>query len=326
MLKQTIDRLEVTIPVENIYVITHARQRSALIAVCPELLPEQVIGEPIGCNTAATVALATILIRDRDPHAVFAVLPADQVIHDAPAYQTALQAAFRLAQRTPALITFGVPPTYPATGYGYIQKGAPWDEADQSPPVYTVERFVEKPDKHTAQVYLDTGNYYWNAGQFIWQVQAIADALAHHTPQLWQAMLGIEHGLAQGKPIHQLLEQTYPNLEKISIDYAVMEKTDNALVIESSFDWDDVGEWPAIARHCQADASGNIIQGQALVQQGKDNIVVGSPDHLVTLIGVDDLVVIHTADATLVCPKSKAQAIKNLVGKIAEHPDWQYLL
>ena len=327
MLTQTLERLAPAVPIDNIWVITHACQQSAVLKTCPQLLPEQVIGEPLGCNTAATVALAAVLIKQRDPDAVFAVLPADQVIRDTAAFQKALSAAFDTARDTSALITFGILPTHPATGYGYIQRGAPLEGAASSEaPIYTVERFVEKPDAATAQTYFDSRQYYWNAGQFIWRVQAISEAFARYAPALWKGILEIDQGLAEGTPLDALMEQIYPGLEKISIDYAVMEKADTVLVIESTFDWDDVGEWPAIARHEPADSGGNNIQGQALVYEGKDNIVIGSSDHLVSLIGVDDLVVVHTPDATLVCPKSKSQAIKELVKKIAENPDWQHTL
>lgn len=325
MLRQTLDRLLGIIPAENIFVITHQRQQAAVAEVCPELKRENIVGEPVGRNTAPTIALATILIRRLDPNAVFAVLPADHVIHDTLTFQTELQSALELAADTPALLTFGIKPTEASTGYGYIQK-ANQSASPETIVTHEVQRFVEKPDASTAASYLASGDYYWNAGMFIWSIAAIAQALAEHTPSLWQSMLGLEEGLNRGEPIDELLAGIFPQLEKISIDYAVMERASSVLVIESSFDWDDVGDWPAITRHYQSDDQKNVVRGDAIIESGSNNLVVSCSGHTIALLGVEDLVVINSGDATLVCPKSQTQNIKQLVESLADHPKGKKLL
>ena len=170
--------------------------------------------------------------------------------------------------------------------------------------VYKVARFVEKPDLKTAEAYLEAGGYYWNAGMFVWSVSAITAELEANTPSLWSALQEIDKGLSQGEDLDALLAVHYPNLEKISVDYAIIEKADNVVMVESGFDWDDVGEWPAVERHYPADDVGNVVRGEAHLEAAFPNIVFSrDPDHLVALLGVEDLIVVRTEDATLICSK-----------------------
>lgn len=324
MLGQTLDRIGGLVPPENIMVITNAEQRESVLEVCPELLPENVIGEPVGRDTAAAVGLAMVLVKHRSPDATFAMLPADHVIEDAANFQAVLAAGFEAAEREAVLVTIGIEPNTPATGYGYIHKGKEQAPADGSP-VFAVQRFVEKPDLETAKSYLESGEYFWNAGMFIWTVSTIETAFAENTPALYQSLQAIGNALDNGSELVPLLEQEYPKLEKISVDYAIMEKSTNVVTIPSAFDWDDVGEWPAVARHHEADANGNTVKGDAAIEDGTGNIVVGPKGHLISLVGVDDLIVVHTADATLICPKSKAQQIKQLVKNVTGDPKWKHL-
>jgi mannose-1-phosphate guanylyltransferase len=313
MLAQTIDRLEGLVAAQDIFVITNAEQRQAVLEICPALDPAKVIGEPVGRDTAAAVGLATILVRRLDPEASFAILPADAVIHDAAGLRATLEAAFEAAEAEPVLATIGITATHPATGYGYIEQGeARGDFAGST--VYSVARFVEKPDAATAADYLKAGGYFWNAGMFIWSVTTIAAELKCRTPGLWTALQAIDSGLNAGENLDALLAEHYPALEKISVDYAIIEKARNIVMVESCFDWDDVGEWPAVARHYPADEQGNVIRGTAHLADSKGNIVFNrDPDHLVALLGVEDLIVVKTDDATLVCRKDQAQAIKEMV-------------
>jgi len=326
MLAQTIDRLEGLVPPEDIFVITNIEQRAAVLKVCPELDASKIIGEPMGRDTAAAVGLATILVRQEDPTASFAMLPADAVIHDAPGLRNTLESAFKVAEKEPVLATVGITASFPATGYGYIQRGeAIGDFAGL--PVFDVERFVEKPDEATAKHYLEAGGYFWNAGMFVWSAATIAEALEQSTPSLWSALKQIESELLTGQAIDALLAQHYPTLEKISVDYAIIEKATNVVMIESTFDWDDVGEWPAIARHYPEDANGNVVRGQAELAESSGNIVYSrDEDHLVALLGVDDLIVVRTDDATLVCHKDKAQSIKALVQQIGAKEAYKKLM
>jgi len=325
MLTQTVERLEGVVPPENVLVITNSEQREAVLEVCPMLPADNVIAEPVGRDTAAAVGLATVLVADRDPNATFAMLPADHVIKDSKGFQSVLSAAFDAAGQEDALVTVGIQAAYPATGYGYIHRGEVAGEAEGRK-VYAVKAFREKPDLETATQYVESGEYYWNAGMFSWRVPVISREFELHTPGLWKALGAISGGLKQGKPLDALLAEHYPNLEKISIDYAVMEKAATVRVLESDFDWDDVGEWPAVERHYEKDEAGNVIRGRIVVQDGSGNIVVNDGKHTTALIGVEDLIVVQTADATLVCPKDRAQDIKALVRKLGENQDYSHLL
>ncbi|MEC8333773.1 MAG: sugar phosphate nucleotidyltransferase [Verrucomicrobiota bacterium] len=326
MLTQTIDRLKNLVPVENIFVITNAEQRPCVLEVCPNLDPKKVIGEPVGRDTAAAVGLATLMVRREDPEACFAMLPADAVINNTKGLCSTLLSAFSAAEAEPVLVTIGVNADFPATAYGYIQQGDPMGEfAGRN--AFKVKRFVEKPDLSTAEGYLASGDYFWNAGMFIWSVPTIMEELKKNTPSLWQAMQEIDNGLSNDQDIDALLLKYYPNLEKISIDYAVIEKTKTIVMIESGFDWDDVGEWPAIARHYPADLMGNVIKGKAELADASNNIVYCRDDeHLVALLGVNDLIIVKTADATLVCHKDKAQLLKGLVNQIGEKEAYKHLI
>ena len=316
MLQQTVERLDGLVDADHIFVITNLEQRAATLEVCPQLDPAKVIGEPVGRDTAAAVGLATLLVRREDPDAVFAMLPADAVIQNAAALRATLQAAFQAAAQSPALVTIGIQAQHPATGYGYIQQGPVVDKF-AGYQLYQVERFVEKPDLETAESYLNSGDYFWNAGMFIWSVEAIATELAARTPDLWKSLQAIEIELAQGGVLDRLMAKYYPKLEKISIDYAVIEKAQSVVMLQADFDWDDVGEWPAIARHYPADPENNVVRGTVALQTAKGNIVyTRNQEHLVALVGVDDLIVVQTEDATLVCHKEHAQTIKALVQKI----------
>ncbi|GHB94899.1 mannose-1-phosphate guanylyltransferase [Cerasicoccus arenae] len=326
MLTQTVERLEGLAPAKNILIITNAEQRDAVVEVCPMLPPENVIAEPVGRDTAPAVGLAMELVRARDPEGVFAMLPADHVIHDAEGFRRVLSAAFEAAAKEPVLVTIGVEPEFPATGFGYVHKGEQYSEIDGLP-VFRVQRFVEKPDLETAKSYVESGEYYWNAGMFVWTVPTVDAAFAAHSPTLHTALGKIKDALAAKESIVEILAREYPTLDKISIDFALMEKADNVVTMPSAFDWDDVGEWPAVSRHHKQDAAGNVIKGAGWVEQGSGNIVFSENDgHLLALVGVDDMIVVRTADATLVCPKSKAQEIKKLVKELGAHETWKKLM
>lgn len=326
MLSQTVDRLKGLVNPQNVFVITNAEQRDAVLEVCPELDPAKVIGEPVGRDTAAAVGLAAVLVRRENPHATFAMLPADAVIHDDAGLRSTLESAFEVAESQPVLATVGITASFPAVGYGYIQQADVLGEfAGRT--VFNVKRFVEKPNLETAQSYLDSGDYFWNAGMFVWSVSSIVEALENSTPSLWAALQAIDQGLEADEGIDSLLAEYYPDLEKISVDYAIIEKATNVVMVESGFDWDDVGEWPAVERHYPADADGNVVRGSAHLESSKGNIVFSRDEgHLIALLGVDDLIVVKTEDATLVCHKDKAQQIKDLVKAVGAKEALRHLM
>lgn len=325
MLTQTIERIGGLLPAENVIVITNSEQLEAVRDVCPMLPEENVVAEPVGRDTAAAVGLAMLLVKQRNPDASMAMLPADALISDSESFQSALGTAFKAAESSRSLVTIGVQPTEPSTGYGYIQCG-PAKTVIDNRDIFSVRQFKEKPDLETAKSYLQSGEYFWNAGMFVWSVSTISDALEEYTPALKKGLDEIEKGMEQGEDLTQLLSNLYPKLEKISVDFAIMEKADNVLTLAATFDWDDVGSWPAIERHYPADRAGNVKKGDAKFADSSGNIVVSGKDHLVALVGVEDLIVVHTADATLVCKKDQAQKIKDMVRSLGEEEAYKKLL
>lgn len=314
MLTQTVERVLGVVPRENVFVITTVVQLDGVRAACPQLPAENIIAEPMGRDTAAATGLAMLLVKQRNPTGTFAMLPADHVIHDVKEYGALLDIAFAAAESAEVLVTLGIKPTEPATGFGYIEKARPW-KTISGREVFAVKRFVEKPDLRTAQEYVASGNYYWNAGMFVWRVAAVEAGLRQHAPELHAGLLAMEAAATKSGWTAALAEG-YPKLKKISVDYALMEKSTNVVVLPATFDWDDVGAWPAVANHFPRDGAQNVLRGLALVEGGSNNIVVSTDGHLTAVVGASDLVVVHTADATLVCSKDKAQEIKALLKRL----------
>ena len=315
MLSQTVDRLTPIVPLENIYVMTNREQRASILESCPEIKPSNVICEPVGRDTSAVVGLAMLIAEQQGDDAVFSMLPADSVIHDSQSFSSNLKQAFSIASANDVFVTLGITPHFPATGYGYIKQG----EEFLSTGAYRVEKFVEKPNSETAQQYLAEGNFLWNAGIFVWSVKAIRTAFESLAPDIYAFLATMRQELKLGDPLDNVLEKHFHLIRKISIDYSVLEKSSNVVVIKAAFDWDDVGEWTALARHYPSDANGNVIKGISLLENSNRNIVVTDQNHLIALLGVDDLIVVHTPDATLICPKSQAQNIKQLVANMPKN-------
>jgi mannose-1-phosphate guanylyltransferase len=315
MLVQTLDRIRALVSPKNTFVITSAVQAKAVREVCAKLPAANIIAEPMGRDTAPAVGLAAAIVGARDPEGIFAVLPADHVIHDGEAYQRDLRAAFAAAESAPVMVTIGIEPTEPATGFGYIQRGELWKKFERRP-VYRVKRFVEKPALDVAKQYLASGDYVWNGGMFVWSVPVVNAALAQHAPELDAGLAPVRAALAKGKPLPPVLKKIYPTLAKISVDYALLEKSDNVVVVPSSFDWDDVGAWPAVPKHYVKDEGGNVTRGRVVLEACRNPIVFSEGQHLTAVLGADDLIVVHTADATLVAPKAKAQEIKQLLKRV----------
>ena len=321
MLTQTVERLSGLVPPERIFVITNQEQLAAVGEVCPALPKENLIGEPMGRDTAAAVGLALLLVRKKDPDAVFALLPADHVIHDSAGFKDTLRAAFTAASEQDILVTIGITATHPATGYGYIQVGETLMEAENQT-VNSVVEFHEKPNREKAEAYLESGNFFWNAGMFVWSTHALEAALKSHAPGLYESLSALDADWDASGSIDSAMSIHYPKIDKISVDYAIMEKAKNVAVIESAFDWDDVGEWPAIARHESQDNSGNTLKGETVLRDAAGNIVVAQDKHVVSLMGVEDLIVVSTPDATLVCHKDQVDQLKSFVKEIGMmHPD-----
>ncbi|HUL55312.1 MAG TPA: mannose-1-phosphate guanylyltransferase [Opitutaceae bacterium] len=325
MLRQTLERVLPVLPPANVLILTNAEQAAAVRRLCPEVPRDNVVAEPVGRDSGPAVGLAAHLVAARDPAAVFASLHSDAAIHDVRAFQRDLRAAFAAAEAAPVIVLIGVPPTEPATAYGYIQRGEPWRTL-KGRVIYQARRFVEKPTLEVAQGYLAAGDYYWNPGIFVWRAGVVLDAFARHSPAVAAGLAKIGAALARRRPLAGILREAYPLLPKIAVDYAILEKADNVVVFPATFDWDDVGSWTAISRHCAKDTAGNVILGRAIVEEGSHNIVINDDRHFTAVLGADHLVVVHTPDATLVCTREKAGHLKRLLKRLEADPHGRTLL
>jgi mannose-1-phosphate guanylyltransferase len=292
MIQEAVARLKPLVPLSRMVVVTNREQAPAVRRQLPGL--KHILAEPVGRNTAPCIAWAVQYIAQRDPQAVMAVVPSDSHIEDAKRYAQVVGAALELAGKENILITVGIQPSRPATGYGYVQTGK-----QLAPGFWRAKRFVEKPDLATAKKFVASGDYRWNAGMFVWSAAAATEAFQQHAPGVWQGVQG-----------------DYAKVEKISVDYAVMEKAGNVVVASGVFDWDDVGDWSAIERHFAKDAAGNVARGPFLGVDTTNCILMGDGKHLIGTVGVSDLVIVHTPDATLVCRKADAQKVRELVKQL----------
>ena len=307
LLEDTVRRLDGVVPRANIFVLTNEVQLEGARAALPFLAPEQIVAEPAKRDTAPAAALATGLVRARNPNAVMALLPADALIKDHRRLATQLAHALARAAGTEAFLTFAIKPTYPSPGFGYLEMGAELERSEEGGVIRKVTRFVEKPDIATAEKYVASGNYAWNAGMFIWRVAAFLAETEKHAPELAKFV----REFPAGDPT-AYLKTVFPTLPKISVDYAVMEKAAAVETILAEYDWDDVGMWTSLPPHLPSDASGNATRGLVVGVNAEKNIAI-SNGRVVALVGVKDLVVVETADAVLVCHRDAVQDIKKLM-------------
>jgi len=311
MVLQTVERAEhFTSGPSDIIIVAEEANAKALKDCVPRIPDENVLVEPVGRNTAACIGLAAEVLALRDPDSVMVVLPADHAISDVDAFARTIREAVAVAGSTGALVTLGIRPAGPDTGYGYIHAGSSLARADGIE-AFRVERFVEKPDLQKAQHYFAMGDYYWNSGMFIWRVSSIQEAIERHLPDLNKGLKQVGEALVEGKG--EIVERVYPTLESISIDYGVMEKATEAVMIPASFSWNDVGAWDALDGVLEQDPEGNIVRAPHYVGIDTHRCILHSNDRLLTTIGLEDVIVVDTGDAVLVCPKNRAQDVKTLV-------------
>ena len=327
LLQLAFDRLLGVVPAERIYVCTAEAHRKVVSENLPELPPENLLGEPEPRDTANAVGFPAAVLFKKDKDASFAIVTADHVIEPVAVFQQCMRTAFDLVKSSPkTLVTFGIVPTHGHTGLGYVQRGEPIGDFKGA---YQVLAFKEKPDKPTADRYVESGRFYWNSGMFVWRADTVLDQLAADLPQSYQGLTKI--GDAWGTPQQQaVVAEVYPRLPKISIDYAVMEPASQrkvVSVVEMPVNWTDVGSYPALAETLDVDEHDNSLDAEKLTVIDSDgNIIVSrDPNHLVTCIGISDMIVVHTPEITMVCPKSEAQRVKELVAKVKEKHGPGYL-
>lgn len=315
LLQGTYDRIAAQVPPERTWVITGGAHVEEARRQLAELPGEQIVGEPTGRDTAACIGLGAALIARTDPTATMIVMPADHVIEPVREFQRAVHAAEQFTNDFPeALLTFGIPPTYPATGYGYIQRGETLGQR-QNVTAYQVSAFKEKPNADTAERFLQSGEFYWNSGIFVWKATTILAELRRQRPQLYAAIERIVEGWPTPDQ-DAIFRREYESLEKISIDYAVMENARRVLVIQAPYQWDDVGSWLALERRNPQDADGNTVQGTHCGVDTKNCVIATDSDRIIATLGVSDLLIIQDGDATLVADRKREGDVKLIVDRL----------
>jgi mannose-1-phosphate guanylyltransferase len=313
LLEATVRRVEQALPSENIFVLTNGAQIEGCRAVLPHLKAHQFIAEPAKRDTAPACALGTALVRNLDADAVVVFLPADALIKDAATFAAQLKQASELAAKEETIVTFGIRPTEASTRFGYLEAGAALPESNATCPFFQVERFVEKPDEARAETYLKSGKYFWNAGIFLWKTGTFLREAKRSKPELATFIEGFPK---QGGEAY--IAEKFPALPKISVDYAIMEKAEKIVMAEARFDWDDMGSWTALPAQLPVDEHGNTLRGAVTVHDSKGNIAISTTKRLIALCGVNDLIVVETEDAILVCHRNAAEQIKHLQPKLPD--------
>jgi mannose-1-phosphate guanylyltransferase len=321
MIQATVDRLQGLVPSDRVMIVTNEALTEQIAQQLPDVPRQSILGEPCKRDTAPCIGLSAGLIHRHDPEAMMLVSPADHVIQPAAAFQEAVRAAVNIVEQRPdCLVTFGIKPTYPAATYGYIERGEPLDTNTAA--AYRVQQFREKPSVETAEQFLASGNFYWNAGIFVWRAATILAALRKLEPDMQQHLQAIVES-ADSPSFAAVLQEHFTAIDGKSIDYAVLENHDDVVVVEAPFEWDDVGNWQSLARTRGTDDQGNTLLGRQLALGTRD--VCTDDQHLVVTVGLRDCLVVHTPDATLVADKNDEEAMRDIVQRLKELGWKEYL-
>lgn len=306
MIQNTVDRMDDLVKKENIYIVTNKVQKEKIVKQLSEIPEENIVEEPFGKNTAAAIGLASIIVDSKHKDAVTIVLPADHLINDKVEFQRIISEAAKHADEQKSLVTIGINPTRPDTGYGYIQI-----EENETDTLHKVIRFAEKPNLDTAKRFLESGDFLWNSGMFIWRTDVILNEIKTYMADLDEGLQTIKSTINTDE-FNDTLIKVYGQLRSISIDYGIMENSKNVKLIKGEFDWSDVGSWDAVYHLLQKDKNNNVVKGDVYFGNSTGNYV-NSENKFTALIGVKDVFVINTDDATLVCHKDYAQDVKLIV-------------
>ncbi|MES1180470.1 MAG: sugar phosphate nucleotidyltransferase, partial [Verrucomicrobiota bacterium] len=324
-LQEAVERVLPLVPAKNIFVITNTAQLPQVQKQLPKIPRANLIAEPVGRDTCAAVTLGAALVGARSTTGVMAVLPADHVIPNVKKFQQVLGDAFDVAAQGQAIVTIGIKPTEPATGYGYIHVGqelpTPPGAKKTKTTFFKAEKFVEKPDFERALEYVNSGQYRWNACMFVWSFITVTNGLQAHQPEMFDACQRWFKVANHPAKLAKVLAKEYPGIKKISIDFALMEKAQNVIVADGAFAWDDLGAWPALARHVKQDAEGNAAVADFIHVDAARNIIYDARSKNrrtpIAVVGLRDSILVQTDDAVLLAHKSQAQKIKELVKKLA---------
>lgn len=320
LIEQTVDRFKPLLKPENIIIITNQDYVAPMRSLLPNIPAKNIIGEPVGRDTGPCNALAAALVKAQSGNddAIMVMLPADHVIRDTESMLKVIKDSATVAADG-SIVTIGITPSFASTGYGYIHCGEQ-TEIKTGTKFFKSLGFKEKPEISTAERFIKSGDYKWNSGMFVWSVKTITEAFGKYAPELAEMTEKLYQAAVKGN-IDETLATEYNKCEKISIDYAVMEKVDNVLVAECSFDWDDVGSWTALRNQIRPEENNNVVRGLNESINTRDCIIVGDAKHLIATVDVQDLIIVHTDDATLICNAKSAQKIKELTSLIGEKPE-----
>jgi mannose-1-phosphate guanylyltransferase len=333
-LQEAVERVLPLVPAKNVFVITNAAQLPEVRKQLPKIPKDNLVAEPVGRDTCAAVTLGAALVGARSTTGVMAVLPADHVIPDEKKFQQVLGDSFDLASRGRAIVTIGIKPSGPDTGYGYIRVGEALPAPDGVKRYKTVfhraEQFVEKPYFDKAVEYVNSGQYRWNAGMFVWSFVTVTEGLQKHQPEMYEACQRWFKVAANPSKLNKVLAKEYPEIKKVSIDYALMEHAQNVVVADGDFEWDDLGSWTALARHIKPDPEGNCAVAEFIHVDAARNVIFDarSKDRRtpIAVVGLRDSILVQTDDAVMLAHKSQAQKVKELVKKLAEIKEFRHLV
>lgn len=318
MIQHTYARALEIVDEDKIFVVTSSDLVSLVEEQLPSLPPENIIIEPLPKNTAAAIGLSSVYIRNTLGDGTMFVMPSDHYIDDLDKFYSVVEAGFKTAEKYLSLVTLGIKPSRPDTGYGYIEVGNLIDSFEGKN-VFEVKRFVEKPTYDKAVEYISSGKFFWNSGMFIWKVSTILEEIHKHMPQLSEALINIEDAIGKEYEGEVLIEE-FQKLESISIDYGVMEKSKSVLCVKSDFIWDDVGSWSAVYRLNEKDSNGNVIEGNVITYDVKNSLIIGETHGVIAISNLENIIVVKDGDNILITDKSKDQSIRELV-KIMKSQD-----
>lgn len=319
MIQLTVERISPLVDLEDVYIATNKAYKELVKEQLPGLPEQNILCEPIGRNTAPCIGLGAVHISKKYDDAVMIVLPSDHLIKNNDIFADTFREAVNIAESGEHLVTVGITPNYPETGYGYIKYNAQAKNGN----AYSVERFVEKPDLETAKSYLADGTYLWNSGMFVWKISTILKCFNQYMPSTYEGLMKIKDAVGTDSE-NEVLEAEFPGLESQSVDYGIMEKADSIFTLPGNFGWDDVGSWLAVGRIKKNDEDGNVINGNVVAVNTKDCVIEGG-EKLIATVGLRDMVVVDTPDATLISTKENAGEIKKVLARLRETGKEQYL-
>ncbi len=322
LIQETVQRFANFIPEESIYVVSAKSQQGVLEEQTTNLPKENLIYEPFGKNTLPAIGLAALFIGEKDPDGIMVVSPSDHLIQNDELFRQTIESAAKIAEEKGGIVTIGITPKHPATGYGYV-KTADEVKIGQTIRSFEVNKFVEKPNLEVATGYLKTGGFYWNSGIFIFKVSVFLDSVKKYAAALYSDLLSIKEHIGAAD-YEEALTKIYGEVESISIDYGILEKADNVFLVQGDFVWNDLGSWEEVYKYDKKDENGNAQTGEAILLDTKNSYVY-APDSLVAVVGLEDVIVVQEGNTILVCKRDRAEDIKAVVGEITKRNLNQYL-